>query len=341
MILALLRLGLILFFPRILKMVISLITNRRKLGSYVRISLPSSKSKLLRCSFAAAFLIFMILRITGYIPEASYFKETSTPLNSPAYMIRNHYRAHMEKLKTENPLVHEYLDSLGSDESLAARPVPDGPFSETHLALSRLETLARDLKINENKNIYTTFGEDAFSNCHHCDKRSPLDYSIFILPLVAFSYIAFLASLGIICFAKEKKKMLIPGIFIATIAASYEGLNHYMFSMKSDSILLRVPSLHDSFMSQCEILAILRYSVFIPALALALILDLPPLPNETVELMKDASNRLKTIIEKQVSARISRSLILTDDELRKPFLENNVVRASRTLASITPLKPEL
>ena len=134
--------------------------------------------------------------------------------------------------------------------------------------------------------------------------------------------------------------MLIPGILIAVVVAAYEGINHYMFSMKSDYLLIQSLSFHDEFITKVEILALLRYCVFITVLTLALFVDLPHRPHETLQSLKESNARLKTAIEKMVSARVSKSLIVTDDELRKPYFENLTIRSSRTLASMSLLKKE-
>lgn len=338
MISALVRLGLFLFFPRIIKLTVGAVKNRKNIGKYVRISFRRDALSWALATLSVILFAQLLFSTLGLNPTPNYFRETSTPIDSPAFLVRNHYRTFMENLKGSNPLVASFLNSIDANANILDEgfTVPE-EHKTAFTMLKRYEILSRDLKSNENKFIYNMFGEDAYRDCILCEKRNPLDYIVFLLPRIGMAYVFFLVAFGLLCLRSSKKSLAFFGILTALLAACHDGINLYLFTMKTSMHAYDQLFAPNNLATSFEKLKYIRDCIFMIGLLVGFFFEIPVRTNETLDALKTSFTGLQSSINQMALAQLSKNIILSDDEMRKPFIENLMQRSSKAIKDIASL----
>lgn len=323
---SLVRLGLIFFFPRILKALSAVIRERKNLGTYVRLSLPKTRRHWALASVAIVSAVAIITRCIGYAPQPNYFRETRTNPNSPAFLIRNQYRDYISRISAYDPRINEYLQS--ADRTHATLPL------ETKEHINRLESLSVELRSTENKNVYCRFGESCYVGCTQCDKKKPLDYLIYYLPVLGLHYFVFLLAFGLLTLPKDRANMLGIGTFAVLLAGLHDGVNAYLFTINSGLMLYDAIFPNDVYTSSIERLEFIRGLIFAIALMIPLVVAIPKRENPTLKSLTSSLKTVQKSLDGLLFSRISKSVMAADEELKKALNENVIARSNRVISNL-------
>jgi hypothetical protein len=336
MIWTLLKLGLIVLFPRILGSFLGTIRNRRPIRESIRLS-RYAKSDMITVGFAVVYAFALIGKILGRLPTSppNYFRETRTPFDAPSYLVRNHYRSYLEHLQASDPLINEFLASVGTDNLMEAE-VPER-FAKVASQLKRLERLSHEMRVKENKQLYFLAGEQPYLNCHLCDKKQPHEFLLFAAPSIVLQYCLFLAAVGILCHRKARRALLIPTLLYALSLVAHDVFSFYFAGYASPVFLYNqlFPSAIN-YLTKYEQLEIVRSGLMALFLAFALLFEFPPRKDETLVLLEKSITEAKMISDKLLVERTSKGVILGDDHLRKAYFDNLQKHSSKFIASLTP-----
>jgi len=319
---ALIRLVLAFFFPRILILIINLVKNRHQLSKVVKLSIPSDCKSLLLSMPSLILALYSILSLLGLRNQPNYFRETLTPLNSPAYLIRNSYRDFIEKLGKTDINFNEYISSVPPQTSFTDHVDFDPKFEQVRDYLVQLESLSLKLRLKENILLYSSFGDYAFNNCEFCDKNDSLNYLLFVIPSIGFSYIKFMLALGLLTLIGNKRQGFKCGVILCIIALIHDGLNFYMFMNKSDMLLYDwiFPSGSKSMLN-FEKLEFVRSLIFAIALLFSFFIEIPERLDQNLVRLRETLSSLQELVDQFIFTQLSRAAILNEDSLRKAYFE--------------------
>lgn len=266
--------------------------------------------------------IYLILSLLGLREQPNYFRETLTPLDSPAYLIRNSYRDFIDKLKKTNISFNEYISSVPLQMSFSDHVDFDPKFEQVREYLVQLESLSLKLRLKENISLYSSFGDYAFNNCEFYDKNDSLNYLLFVIPSIGFSYVKFMLALGLLALIVNKRQGFKYGVILCIIALIHDGLNLYMFMNKSDMLLYDwiFPSGSKS-MLKFEKLEFARNLIFVIALIFNIFIEIPEILDQNLVRLRETLNSLQELVDQFIFTQLSRAAILNEDSLRKAYFE--------------------
>ena len=323
MILEALKFGIILFLPAIVGKAFKLYHEIKSM----KFSFLSWKKQ--RLSYSAmncaviVYIIFKLSTIFVFGPE-NFFSKIDSRIDSPSYVIRNNYRAHVEYWANQNPEIKEFI-ALSENDSESNR-FRENPAYQSFVDMHKL---SEQLKIKEKKSFYSKYGERAFLKCEYC--TSDTDFIMFIIPSVLFEYSLFLILIGALSSNSLKSKWRLYGIILTFIMLALESYS-FVFSVQSLTAFEPFDIIFGDDLQtlRYEKTTILREFIFIVFLLIALIFDNGKDLSLNVVLDKSRKS-LETSLQFLQATRIQRAAILTDENLQKHV--NEFSRSSKSKMS--------
>lgn len=306
-ILEVIKYGAVIFLPLLLSKLIWMAMRLR----FIISNLKSVRKRVLKAPVGIVLVLlhfaFSVIRIFFFESE-NFFSAINARLDSPSYMVRNHYRAFLEQWFENNPTVKELRDLKEGGADLSGFP-NQALVKEYEL----LEFLSEQLKIKEKKEYYCKFGEYAFINCNYCTK--PLDYVLFLVPSIILSHIGFLAVVGVLSGTSAKRRWRTYGIAVSVVLVALEAFVY----LGDDKIIFDgYDSIFgpDFYTIKSEKIIWIRNIVFNAFLLIALIFDLPEDLN-----LENTVDRIKLSVSKTAlllrSMRIQNAAVSNDENLSK------------------------
>lgn len=325
MILDLLKFGAIFFLPTILARAFKLF-HELKSKNFCFISLKNQNIYARTISsLALIYIIFKLGSISILAPE-NFFERINARIDSPSYIIRNHYRKFVESW-AENDLNIKKMYAVVENESELSK------FNDNHLYFTfmNLQKLSEQLKIKDKKIFYSKYGERAFLNCDYC--MSDNDFIMFLVPATILEYSLFLILIGALSSNSSKTNWRNYGLLVALVCFAIEA---YAFVFPSQSAtqfeLYDAVFGDDMFTLRSEKIIFVRDLIFTLFTSIVLLFD-----NSKDSKLKSGLDQLRNSIEISLeflrASRIQQAAISVDETLRK-FVIDSMKKNSSNLIKI-------
>lgn len=255
------------------------------------------------------------------MPEESYFMITKTPIDSPAFMVRNKFREYVALRELNEPafreMLHARLSALGDSSNANAIAKIYSRHTNLEKEFISLERLSHDLRSNELRKQYLQFGQEAI-RCETCDPKNSWNYALLVAPGILANYFITLAVIFFASLSVRKYKWRFVSIIVCTIFIAYEA---YELGF-SDSIRITArESLSEQiYQTKLEQLAYGRNLVLAALLLLTFVFDLQATENGNLLTTTQKSYQaLERSLAKLQTLRLAKSAIATDGALKKHF----------------------
>ena len=314
MILDLLKFGVIFFLPTILGRSFKLF-HELKSKNFCLISLKNQNIFARAISSVALiYIIFKLGSISVLAPE-NFFGKINARIDSPSYIIRNHYRKFVESWAESDSTIKKMYAVIENESEL--NKFNDSPLYPTFIELQKL---SEQLKIKEKKNFYSKYGESAFLNCEYC--ISDNDFIMYLVPSAILEYSLFLILIGALSSSSSKKNWRNYGLLIALICFAIEGYAFVFPSQSSTQFELYDAVFGDDmFTLRSEKIAFMRDTIFILFTSIVLLFD-----NGIDLKLKTGLDQLRNSIETSLeflrASRIQQAAVSIDETLQKFVLES-------------------
>lgn len=328
MILDLLKFGLIFFLPTLIGRAFKLYREFKS----IKISVfPWKQKSFYDILIHSIVLIYIVSKLTSiFVFDAeNFFSRVSCRIDSPSYVMRNHYRTYVEQWAETNPEIAKIvkLHEHSSDNS----GYEDSPLYRDFL---NLQLLSEQLKSKEKKAFYSKFGETAFLQCDYCN--NDYDYLMFLVPRALYEYSLFLALSGVLSSCVQKSNWRIYGIFSAMITLAMEAYG--LFFSKSPDLTSFEPFDaifgDDMFTLRFEKIMFMRNISFILFLLVAYLFNYEK--DLKLELLLDQlRSSLGTSVDFLQSTRIQTAAITIDENLSKYANDASRLNKSKLAAIIS------
>ena len=308
---------LVFFLPFILAKLVLLIKALCNWKDYVVFGRSHSRSEL--------FSLFVLLAGTMYFafgamyPDEYYFAITKTPIDAPAFLIRNRFREYInqheandahfaEMIRARRAAIGDSTDTAKLNQVYSTQVKLEKTFIE-------LENLSHLLRNNEIRKQYLLYGPAALQ-CQVCDLKSPWQYALLTAPLIMKDYLLALFVIGLATTHKKKAKWRSVAIALCSLMVVYEA---YEIAY-SDSINIQLfdPS-GENFETRLEQLAGVRIIALLILCTLTLLIDYAINDHPAVAKLKASLTSLETSTVRLQTARLARTAAMGDDTLRKHY----------------------
>lgn len=314
MILDLLKFGVIFFLPTILGRSFKLF-HELKRKNFCLISLKNQNILTRAISFLSLiYIIFKLGSISILAPE-NFFEKINARIDSPSYIIRNHYRKFVESWAESDSNIKKMYAAIENESEL--NKFNDTPLYSTFIELQKL---SEQLKIKEKKSFYSKYGEKAFLNCDYC--ISDNDFIMYLIPASIFEYSLFLIIIGMLSSSSSKRNWRNYGLLIALICFAIEG---YAFGYPSQSStqfeLYDAVFGDDIFTLRHEKITFIRDAILIIFTSLVLLFD------NGIDLklkvgLDQLRNSIETSLEFLRASRIQQAAVSMDETLQKFVIDS-------------------
>lgn len=326
MIVDLLKFGIIFFLPTIIGKTFKLFQDLKKKEFSI---LSWKKQRFSHNIINIVVLIYIITKLSTIFVFGSenFFSKIEARIDSPSYIIRNHYRAYIENWAEHSDEIKEFI-KLKDVDSISEK-IQQSP---SYKSFSDFQALSEQLKIKDNKAFYSKYGEYAFLNCQYCTTDS--DYAIFLAPRAIFEYSLFLILAGVLTSISIKSNWRFYGIITALITLALEAYA-FIYPTKSITSFELYDGLFgdDMFTLRYEKIAFTREIIFIIFLMIALIFDNGK--DLRIKSFLDQTRKsLETSLAFLQATRIQRAAISVDENLQK-FVNDSIRSNKSKLSSIT------
>ena len=328
MILDLLKFGIIFFLPTLIGKAFKLIGEFRKTKISI---LPWKPKRIFDKIVNSVVLIYIIAKLASIFIFGSenFFSKTNCRIDSPSYVIRNHYRTYLENWAGANPDVANIVKSLENSSDISGYEEE----SPLHKEIFNLKYLSEQLKSKEKKNVYSKFGEDAFLHCDYC--TNDYDYLMYLSPSALYEYCTFLVLIGALSSNPYKSNWRIYGLFSVFVSLALEVYGLVFASQSSTNTSFEPFDAifgDDMLTLRFEKILIVRNIIFVTCLSIAYLLDNEQdLKLETF--LDQFRNTLGTSLAFLQSTRIQNAALAIDENLSKYVSEASRMNKSK-LASI-------
>lgn len=327
MILDLFKFGIIFFLPALIGKAFKLFREFRKIEFSI---LPWKPKRVFDKIVNSVVIIFIISKLASIFlfDSRNFFARTNCRIDSPSYVLRNHYRTYIENWAETNPEVANIVKIQDNSYDISGH---EG--KALHKDILNLQYLSEQLKSKEKKYFYSKFGENAFLHCDYC--TNDYDYLLYSAPNILYEYSLFLILIGALSSSSHKSNWRIYGIFTAFISLSFEVYGLVFTSEPSSASSFEPFDAifgDDMFTLRFEKILIIRNILFILFSIIAYILD-----NEKDMKLETIFDQLHTSLGTSLaflqSTRIQNAAIAIDENLSKYVNEAGRLNKSK-LASI-------
>lgn len=326
MILDLLKFGIIFFLPALIGKSFKIVREFRKVKFSI---LPWKPKRVFDKIVNYVVIIYIVSKLASIFlfDSENFFARTNCRMDSPSYVIRNHYRTYLENWADANPDVANIVKFLENSSDISSLEE-----NTLHRDILNLQYLSEQLKSKEKKYFYSKFGENAFLHCDYC--TNDYDYMMYLAPSILYEYSLFLILIGALSSSSHKSNWRIYGLFTAFISLSLEAYGLVFTSQPSSASFEPFDAIFgdDMFTLRFEKILIIRNILFIMFLLIAYLLD-----NEKDLKLETIFDQLRTSLGTSLaflqSTRIQNAAITIDENLSKYVNESGRLNKSK-LASI-------
>lgn len=271
------------------------------------------------------YIIFKLGTIFFYRRE-NFFAKINARIDSPSYVIRNHYRDYLEFWADNNAEIKEIINV--KENELESTLLERKSIYKTFL---NMQFLSEQLKIKEKKSIYSKFGEWAFLKCDYC--KTDTDFIMFLAPSAIFEYSLFLILVGALSSYSSKSNWRLYGLVLAFLSFVFE-LYAFIFPLHSMTTFEPYDFIFgdDMLTLRYEKITTIREIFFLSFLIISLIFDNGK-DQKLISVLDHSRNLLETSLSFLQAARIQSAAISIDENLQKHVLEVNKSNKSK-LSSI-------
>lgn len=325
MILDLLKFGLIFFLPAILGRAFKLF---RELKTR-KFTLISWKNQgIYQKVITGIVLIYVIFKLgsISVFGRQNFFQKVNVRLDSPSYIIRNHYRSYLQSWAEYDSIIKEMTGALENESEL--EKFNDHPLYSEFL---NMQKLSEQLKIKEKKNLYSKFGEDAFLNCDYC--KNDNDFIMYLTPSAIFEYSLFLILIGLLSSSFSKSNWRNYGLLIALVSFAIEAYA-FVFPTQSSTNFEPYDAIFgdDMFTLRFQKIKFIRDAIFTVFSLIVLLFDYGKDMRLRTSL-EQLRNSIETSLEFLQATRIQDAALAIDETLQK-FVTDSVKKKRSKLASI-------
>lgn len=254
-------------------------------------------------------------------PWPHYFLKTTTPTDSPAYLVRNRFRDYVARESSRNAAFAEMIEArqrgISDPHDTASLERLHSRHHQLETGYIKLEQLSMELRGKENKRLYLLFGPEALG-CSHCQG----DNWMYIYLLATSIGLQYVGAIFCICLATShprKARWRVTAISACLLILFYEVAE--ILADETHNIAAS-PLIDDAiYRTRPEQLAYIRHFAGLILSLLVLFIDWP-LAVDPVG--RSITSLVKTLDEAAVNLqyiRLAKLAILTDDALRKRYFE--------------------
>lgn len=325
MILDLLKFGLIFFLPTILGRAFKLFRELRNRKFSIISWKNQGISQKVITGIVVIYAIFKLGSISVF-GRQNFFQKVNVRIDSPSYMIRNHYRSYLQSWAEYDSVIKEMTDVQENESEL--EKFHDHPLYSEFL---KMQKLSEQLKIKEKKNLYSKFGEEAFLKCDYCINDH--DFVMYLTPSAIFENSLFLILIGLLSSSFSKSNWRNYGLLIALVTCAIEAYA-FVFPTQSSTNFEPYDAIFgdDKFTLRFQKIHFIRDAIFIVFSLIVLLFD-----NGKDLRLRSSLDQLHKSIETSLqflqATRIQDASLSIDENLQK-FVADSIKKKRSKLASI-------
>ena len=275
------------------------------------------------CNIIIIIYISFKLACMFIFEHDNFFLKINVRIDSPSYIIRNHYRSYIENWSEKDARIKEMVSMKDKSSDLSQFHDMD-----IYKTFSKMEFLSDQLKIKEKKAFYSKFGEHAFLNCAYC--TTDTDFLLYLIPFALAEYSLFLVLVGFLSSKSSKANWRIYGLIVGILSAAIEIYSHFKNSQTTFELYDSIFG-EDFFTLRYEKTKYVREIAFVLFLTISLVVD-----NGKDLRLRNSFDQIQKSLETSLAflqtSRIQKAAIATDETLQK-FLTESTKKNSK-LASI-------
>lgn len=329
---AIIQICLIIGGPFILGKIFAIIRAIINWRSHVVFLRPTLRTERIFLSIMALLVVFHITQLIN--PPKSYFSLTKTPIDAPAYMIRNRFREYVSERSSIDGKFASMIKAreIASSEKSASQSQRakeadeesvsiHSAFPDIELEYLDLEKNSMDLRNNEIRKKYVLFGQDAVS-CNTCKSDISLE-ALLVAPSCIYHYIICLIAIGVVTTFRKKAGCRVPALIPLSIGIFMEAITLTVFADDVSYFPFHMLPLNRSnIMTRMEQMAWIRSLILATVYIFVLLIDIEIPPSEASTLSKSAIESIESSIARLQTARLARMAVMRDDTLRRHCWES-------------------
>ena len=200
------NLGMMIAIPWLIRTVLAYVRSTKNshstaTSSSKRFRLPKAEWHHPTSLLLLSLLFYYGLQALVVRSPPNFFREIQVEYNAPSFKIRNAFRDYANARSLRDPTFDHVVEGLVPPRSFVkSSGGGDSTKNEDEFVSPRgwMSALFELLKVQENRHVYLTFGEDAYTQCNWC--REQYDFLIYnsfpsLMPYVWFTLFVFLATM--------------------------------------------------------------------------------------------------------------------------------------------------